>query len=103
MLPLRIETPATPCAWNQLSVSLVVIAQSCEQCERQGKKYLKCYQKEQHISQLGLKILQSVIKPIAYSGCEVWCPFSGPSVAQLVEHGACNARVVGSIPGATHT
>ena len=28
---------------------------------------------------------------------------SGPSVAQLVEHGACNARVVGSIPGTTHT
>ena len=27
----------------------------------------------------------------------------GPSVAQLVEHGACNARVVGSIPGTTHT
>ncbi|XP_035624833.2 histone H2A [Oncorhynchus keta] len=26
-----------------------------------------------------------------------------PSVAQLVEHGACNARVVGSIPGTTHT
>ena len=28
---------------------------------------------------------------------------SGPSVAQLVEHGACNARVVGLIPGTTHT
>ena len=27
----------------------------------------------------------------------------GPSVAQLVEQGACNARVVGSIPGTTHT
>ncbi|KAK6319823.1 hypothetical protein J4Q44_G00089300 [Coregonus suidteri] len=25
------------------------------------------------------------------------------SVAQLVEHGACNAKVVGSIPGTTHT
>ena len=25
-----------------------------------------------------------------------------PSVAQLVEHGACNVRVVGSIPGTTH-
>ncbi|KAK6322226.1 hypothetical protein J4Q44_G00070180 [Coregonus suidteri] len=29
---------------------------------------------------------------------QLYCTVSGPCVAQLVEHGACNARVVGSFP-----
>ena len=45
-------------------------------------------------------IIPVVVEGAASQHLRIKC---GPSVAQLVEHGACNARLVGSIPGTTHT
>ncbi|KAK6320832.1 hypothetical protein J4Q44_G00078080 [Coregonus suidteri] len=43
-------------------------------------------------------LLSPLIPAAVFSPSHKWS-----SVAQLVEHGTCNAKVVGSIPGTTHT